>query len=335
MKDRTKIAIFVLALALNQAWAKDGQYSPYIIKKGQTISQILSDHNLAPLYGESEWVEKVLLLNRLTYETAKKIEPGEVVILPVPPHYFKKEDLAPGTPIVNVMTSQTVGIKMVSTARPKLPRNSRHQVRAHLGINRISEGLTETVDTSAEQNVLVGANYRFKHRESSRGVRQSEVDLGLNTRGHSEIASLPGVTITYKPSYWATYRYRHGLRYSGVEVTGETQLEQASATDLNQSNTIVVRRDMTLYAGLGIEKHFSILDRPAYTRANYMRSLRNFNSGGLGVREDLQVHKYQLTLGGHFSKKSYFEVFGQYRDIESSVETEAVQYGLLLGRRFY
>lgn len=79
----TPIILITLFLTTFVLANETDQYTPYVIKKGETISNIVHKYHLTPLYGETEWVTKVLKMNRLTHAQAKKIEPGEIVILPV------------------------------------------------------------------------------------------------------------------------------------------------------------------------------------------------------------------------------------------------------------
>ena len=62
-----------LLLAPQILWGDSYKVRP--LAKGETISDILYNDNYKPLYGENEWVEKVLKLNRLTETQAKNLDP--------------------------------------------------------------------------------------------------------------------------------------------------------------------------------------------------------------------------------------------------------------------
>ena len=69
-----------LLLAPQILWADSYKVRP--LAKGETISDILYNDNYKPLYGENEWVEKVLKLNRLTETQAKNLDPETLLIVP-------------------------------------------------------------------------------------------------------------------------------------------------------------------------------------------------------------------------------------------------------------
>jgi hypothetical protein len=58
------------------------EFGVHQVKKGETISSILHKLELGPLYGKDGWTERILELNRVTLKKSKKLEPGDMLVIP-------------------------------------------------------------------------------------------------------------------------------------------------------------------------------------------------------------------------------------------------------------
>src|SRR3989338_5658883 len=73
-----KKTILLPLLCMSNAFA----YQVIEIKEGDTLSDVLYKNNIKPLYGKNRFVEKTLKLNRLSFDSTKKLQPGDVIVIP-------------------------------------------------------------------------------------------------------------------------------------------------------------------------------------------------------------------------------------------------------------
>lgn len=73
--------IFILGLFIISAAQVLGQSKTYVLKKNETISELLYKRlKITPIY--NGFLKKVLIFNQMDEESAKKLRPGQIVILP-------------------------------------------------------------------------------------------------------------------------------------------------------------------------------------------------------------------------------------------------------------
>jgi hypothetical protein len=58
-------------------------YRTFTLQKGDFVSQIMLENGLDPLANNQNFLEKVLKINRLTRDSARKMRPGDVIWLPI------------------------------------------------------------------------------------------------------------------------------------------------------------------------------------------------------------------------------------------------------------
>ena len=63
--------------------AAEEMYIQHTVKKGETLSQILIDYRLRPVYHNEGFLDEVLALNHLDLKRAKKLEIGDILVLPI------------------------------------------------------------------------------------------------------------------------------------------------------------------------------------------------------------------------------------------------------------
>ncbi len=91
-----KLTLLTLILLSGQAFSEG--FGIHQVKEGETISSILHKLGLSPLYGKEGWTTKILEINRVTLKKSKKLEPGDMLVIPS----LKKEV---------AMTDDTISVK--------------------------------------------------------------------------------------------------------------------------------------------------------------------------------------------------------------------------------
>ena len=75
-----KLTLFILILLSGQVFSES--FGVHQVKEGETISSILHKLGLSPLYGKEGWTTKILEINRVTFNKSKKLEPGDMLVIP-------------------------------------------------------------------------------------------------------------------------------------------------------------------------------------------------------------------------------------------------------------
>ena len=185
-------------------------YTPYILKKGETISSILYDKGLRPLFGHRQWVTKVLQLNRLNLESAKKLRTGEVIVLPVSMKYFLPEEVA-----LNYIAKDEVSQRLAASVNAsKFPRKSlfvrtqRHYLDALVEYSYGSGKVAAGGDVAFEQSYALSLSYRYQDYLDGKNWK-------INTGVKGRVQSRSGVEVEQNSKIGSTYAPNYRLQLFG------------------------------------------------------------------------------------------------------------------------
>jgi hypothetical protein len=190
------ILAFILLVSA-QLWAKPSDYTPYVIQKGDIVSQLLVDNSLTPLYGSKQWVEKVLKLNRLTYSSAKKLEPGDVIVLPKESFVFKKSEYQDKVSSIKSATEK----RLVKKIRKEYLSEKKHNFTTS------GEFFTQTYDyggrdfVNIDQNFKLSVEYKNKNIKADNLAVNPLVRLNIITQSQASFNERENYSADFTPSY--------------------------------------------------------------------------------------------------------------------------------------
>ncbi|MCO4755304.1 MAG: hypothetical protein KC478_12535 [Bacteriovoracaceae bacterium] len=291
-----KLALFALGIS-TLSLAQNYIVRP--LEVGETISDILYNDNYSPLYGENEWVEKVLKLNRLSESQARKLEKGTLLIVPGLP---KAKD--------------RISIRQSSISRSGLLSNriSDHQ-EVNVGFELYSSDLDVDDSTvSSNENYGVSLSYTDKNKRKWNQYSYNP-QLKLSILGHGANQSTLNSVATYDPTFKLSAKAILRQNTSRWTFGPLATFEQASRAT-KSADELTVRRDNAFYAGAFVAREFKIKDLMELTaKLNLQRSIVESNSKNLG---SLDALRNEFVLGTRLTSHTSLEIFTQYETYENS-----------------
>ena len=289
-----KLALFALGIS-TLSLAQNYIVRP--LEKGETISDILYNDNYSPLYGEDEWVDKVLKLNRLSESQARKLERGTLLIVP-------------GLP------KDRITLKQSSISRAGLLSNriSDHQ-ELNVGFELYKSEL-DIDDSTVTSNENYGVSLSYTDKNARKWNDYSyNPHLKLSILGHGANQSTLNSVATYDPTFRLSSKISMRKNTSRWSFGPLATLEAASRATKN-SEELTVRRDNTLFAGAFGTREFTIKDlMEITTTAKMQRSIVEGNSDNLASLDALRT---EFTVGTILTSHTSVEVFTQYEVYENS-----------------
>lgn len=310
------LSLFVLAEEVD---VQTIPYTQYTLKKGDTISEVLYSRGIYPLYGDNKKVQATLKLNRLTLEEAKKLDVGDIILLP------KFMD----RPVSERIVYKTIDI---SKAYPKKALAGEFYLTYSGRSERINYG-------SAKVSGDLYNNFGFKlQSDLNRFIHLYDVQLsgflgaGIEKNNDPIEQSSDGGRVDTTTNF----NIFGGVYIESLNIEAKPflmwQYEQFDGFDLN-NNDIVRRRNKISWFGLGLKHTFYLWEQPlivkpsiSYTVVSASEKANDDNINGLtGFKTNFEAtftldHKWKI--GTDIS----FYSFSQFKDYNM------LRYALLFGR---
>jgi len=273
------------------------QYSPYIVKKNETIIGILKSHNIAPLYGEQDWLEKVLDLNRLTYQTAKKIRVGEVLVLPIERKYFAADELDQNYNFEDKVKLTQSKVQVVTDDNLKMISLHKFEIGAFYFARR-TKLLGSSVDSfgnygvtvSYRRNKLLNKNNFFVNA----GGSGSAFNQGVTT--FSDDRSLSAI---FSPSVMAKLFLEIEEKKFHSRFSTFLSTEFLSNVDKKDFDYIV-RKDLVLSLGIGLGHSVSIVNNELDYYGRYEVGVFHQETTKATNVEQMSLSRFKLGSGYRF-----------------------------------
>lgn len=321
------LSLCVLVLTSSAFANEKKDFSLYVVKPGDTINTVLFKNQLGPLYGSGNYEEKTLKLNRLSKESTKKLEVGEVIILPMPEKIVsnKSEDA------ISIKSSATI------TSEQLKERNRGNNNWTLWGeyFNRKSSFSEQNTTVQLNQNFAFTLDYLYRDRITSRQVTLNPIaSLGIYTQSNTNFSNDPNLTAELSPSL----RLRTGLeiehREYNVILTPFTEFEYFSYIDNNGTNNYNIRKDQILWAGAQVKKQFFIKKFSPYIGTELATSLGGSNEKSVNVSQSLNGEKLRYFIGTNYEHHYNIELYYETLDLKDQTAFQVDSTGIRLGYRF-
>jgi len=321
------IALYLLLLLLPAQAMQTQEFTPYLVKKGESISQILHNHNLSPLYGAKEWVEKVLNLNRLDIESATKLRIGDVIVLPLPTHYFSPEEISQ-----NYIPREDLVALMPETPRATNgPFLGRHFVAIGVGNFVRKTNLQQGGQVATYQNLNLSADYKYRDRSVNRPYTVNLV-AGATVYGQQEsrFEKDPAMHASFTPSYRAFTGAEWEFVKSRTFLTLLSEGEYFSTVDY-AADQYEVRKDMALRLGPGFSQTIGFRGVDFTVGARYLKTAIANQKKFQNAQASLNGARYQMEAGlrlfDRYSIKGFYEGYS-FSDNSKSIWSTGLNLGM-------
>ena len=291
----------ILALALISTYqlsiAQD--YQVYKVKKGDTVSELLLKRTDSPLYNKNGVVLKNLKLNRLTNNSAKKLEIGSYIMLPSKEVFVKDK----------TKLSQSA---VVRTGILK-DRLSKHQ-----NIEVSAEFSAKEIQINGASSAAAKENYKAKIKYISNSKRSPTLSLSLGNTSGITFRDEETLLVEFKPNLELESTIN---LYSKNKFTLSPLLGASEESNLYFNKSYNVRRDQNIWIGaqLGyeVDLKYSTLELSADIKNNIITKSEKNN-------KDLRLIKSSLNARINLTEDLFLASF--YR-IET-LDIKAQELGL-------
>ncbi|MCR9205328.1 MAG: hypothetical protein NXH75_12165 [Halobacteriovoraceae bacterium] len=317
-----------ILLFSSSAWANEKKdFSLYVVKPGDTINTVLFSNNLGPLYGSGNYEEKTLKLNRLSKESTKKLEVGEVIILPIPDKTVSNGS----SDAISIKSSATITSEQLKQRK----RGNNNWTLWGEYFNRKSSFTEQNTSVRLNQNFAFTLDYLYRDRITSRQVTFNPMaSLGVYTQSNTNFSNDPTLTAELSPSL----RFRTGLeiehREYSAQITPFTEFEYFSYIDNNGTNSFSIRKDQILWAGAQIKKQFSIKKFSPYIGTELATSLGGSNEKSVNVSQSLNGEKLRYFIGTNYEHHYNIEIYYETLDLKDQTAFQVDSTGMRFGYRF-
>ena len=243
------VALVVLVGGSSAANSKEIQttdYKVHILEKGETLSELLHKENYTPLYGENQWVDKILKANHITMEQAKDLDERSPLVLP-----SKDFLLSESTTEKDIVAIRQSAISHGLFGN-KISKHQNVSIGLQYHVNQLETGST-TVTSKENYGLLLGYE-DLNERHWNGLVLDPRAQFGIMTHG-TNTTNKGSEVISYDPTL--NFSAQIGLKKLGSTFSfGPMAAWQSASRAFEENADIAIRRDHLLYAGGFISKDF-------------------------------------------------------------------------------
>jgi hypothetical protein len=316
MKKSLIIIPMIASFSLS-GFSSENNYQIHVLKPGETLSDLLYSKDYKPLYGKDNWVTKVLEMNHLNPDDAKKIKKGYPIILPQDP-----EVASLGT-IDEVSTGQASSISYGLIGN----KISHHQnVYIDFSHSRKETALPNS-KVSQNENFRIGLTFKDKNvRTTGKLSWNPTASFGVESHGSAEFSNKDSFSASYGPTWniQASIEFSHAsLEYKFAPYLNVEESSHLSELD----DGFEVRRDRL--ASLGV-KAFQKIEKNNI-EMNFAASMgTSILSQNLNGYKGLQVFSSKLEGEVNLTRDYYVGAFWLGEQFSGSNLKSASTIGLNL-----
>jgi len=270
----------------------------HIVKKGETLSQILYDYHLRPIYPTDGYLDEVLSLNHLDLERTKKLEIGDVLVLPITKSYLSLHAVRNNYILKKDLPKYRKTIVKHIYPKTNLAKikKDRHLVSFDFDYFARIVDLGGGGKVEILQNLGVGANYKYRDVTIQKNYT---FNVGAQLYGHTQSEAkfklFPELGASFTPNVkgqlFVEFEHRPMLVY--VRLIGE--MEYMSTVDWVNDN-FEVRRDIAGRGGLGLSKEFDLGKAILDINGEFLITVLSNPKGNQGF--SAKMHGKKIKLGG-------------------------------------
>jgi hypothetical protein len=290
-------------------FANSSQFTPYVLQKGDTVSEVLADYEIGPLYVGKKWENKVLELNRLSKETAKKLEPGDAILIPKA-SYFYSDD--------------------IKTMKSSWQKSQREAYKAPKTYNFLVSGgyfyqdfnFASTDSVSTNQNFFVNARYKERDIKSLESVIYNpNIEIGFYTQSNAHFSNNQNRVAEFTPSGTIHLGYEIEWRKEKLALNPSVGFESFTSLVFEDNDYDVNRFNVT-WANLELEKAF------------YINDWRTTVSIYSGVGNAFGAQRFGSRLSGDFLNHYVYQVDISQTNLTNGDEFDIRRVATSFGYRF-
>jgi hypothetical protein len=281
-----KLAL-LLTLIPFVVFANKNDYIPYTFQKGDTVTDVMIRHNLKPLYGKEGWMQKILKLNRITLESATKMEAGDMILVPRVETPNKKIKAIAG------VENLTDGV--LDYVSPKGVKHYNFSILT--GYFNQDLSFASAAPVSVNQNLMLMAKYKERLPSSNYFISYNpNIEVEYFTQANPVFENDPGRSIDFSDSYSLNLGYE--IEYRPLTLGFNTALKFERFSTLTQGGDNYRVRDLELtWIGTQITKN--IYDKKWSAYIGFEGFLGSeFNASELALKLGGNFyHMYRVELG--------------------------------------
>jgi hypothetical protein len=281
-------------------------YEVHILKKGDTLSELLQSKGYSPLYGTGNWVEKTLELNHLTSEQDIAIKESYPIILP------HRIDISHAEIIKDIVST-----KKSSVLRKGLLANgiSGHQkIKINFDYNQRTSLLNSST-VEYNQNFGLGLSIDGKNDYEISQLKYNFFgDFNIISHGSAKISKATNIANRIQPTYSTHFGSNIKAPQFSFEFGPIFHLEQKTRIE-ESTDDYIMRRDQTLSTGLQVSHIFEIDHLEYRLKGSYLNSLLQEN---FDTQKSFQMSQFSLMasvnltnnyhIGAHYKTNQYSDI---------------------------
>lgn len=301
-------------------------YKIHILKKGETLSELLQKNGYTPLYGEGQWVQKTLDFNHLESPDDKRIKEGFPIILP------KKEKAH------SLSTSRKEDFVKVESAAPLRQGLLGNQISQHqdlyLNLNYQQKNLNSKskinrkISNKESFGLSVAVQGKNNYRISDL-IYNFDYKIGIQALG-SGIES-ENTNYNFQPTYYTQFLTDLRKYNSDFHFKPSIEIERVTQLDSDKNNQSELRRDQNIWLGLGLVKDIEWKHLDIKVGGQYQTLLTsqniNSNSNFDGYKNGQRLNFYSDI---NLTKNYYIGVFSHSIFLEGEGKLLDDSFGLSL-----
>ena len=296
--------------------AQTSPYSLYIIKKGDDVSTVLKRHSLSPLFGKDKWVSKVLKLNRLNLSSTKKLEPGDVLVLPVKGYHFTETKYQDEVKFLESSWEKIQLQKYLSPKRHNLTVSSKF-------FRRTYEFQKESVEI--KQGIELALEYKKREIQFKNDYSfNPQVGLSVYSQSNAEFSDNKELVAEFTPSTKTFAKVEIENRAQKISFSPYIEIESFSVLNRDSDDNYIVDRENILWSGIEVNKYLDINDDTYRVSLSYLQ----------GINSDEKFTKIQGLARMYMKQHYVFDLYANQYTYKINTDTDITDMGLTLGYRF-
>jgi hypothetical protein len=319
----------ILVMASSQALA----YQVIEIKPGDTLSDVLYKHNIKPLWGKANHVEKYLKINRLNGETTKSLKPGDLIIIPGESETIKTEKQYitqnTETVIYDEVKSTSSAISQTGLLAGLI---SRHQtIKMNFDyFHRVYH--FKEANVKVNENFGAGISVRSENKYPvSELTFDPEIFAQIVTQNAARFSDDSNLAANFQPNWLMGFKGHFHNDNLPFAFYGMASIEEVSSVDQNIEKDYIVRRDQFSSIGAGVAKNLTLNNTSIDINADISTSI---NSQNFSDQEEMNIFKSSLFVNIQLTSDYYIGAsLDSFQYTNAEVENTST-YGTKLTYKF-
>lgn len=305
------VILFTLCSLLTTGKSLAQEHSVHKVTKGETVSSILFDLGVRPLYGEGGWSQKILDLNRVTLHKSRTLIPGDLIIIPGTESKVKLDD--------TISLKSSALFKNTGVLRRSSAKNFQFLFYTDLGRRGYNLGSSEVADGF---NYGVGVEAIRESKKTLFGMRNALTFGGyINTQRSLDLGGTSSSYAQFSPNYKLYVKSSFHLK--SFSLGPALSIEEESNL-LNEKTSFLITRDRFVNAGINLT--YSKIKNLDLSLGSYY----SVYSKNLDSHEKANVLSYKASADLNLINNFRIGVYAN----TVTLERESFDYGLRISKLF-